>query len=84
MDFGGGIEGMQFHPEADPVGIRGWICREDKKVELIDVYGEELWESMMRTVDMEDRVIKTRKLIIPGWLRRKFNFLADRRGWNKI
>lgn len=84
IDFGGGIEGVQFHPEADPVGIRAWICREDKKQELINVYGEELWESMIKTVDREDRVIRTRKKIIPGWLNRKFNILAENNGWVKI
>lgn len=84
IDFGNGIEGVQFHPEADPVGIRAWICREDKKQELINVYGEELWQSMIKTVDREDRVIRTRKKIIPDWLNRKFNILAEKNGWKKI
>ena len=34
------VMGTQFHPEADPAGMKLYLMEEDKKKFIIDTYGE--------------------------------------------
>lgn len=78
MEFESNIHGVQFHPEAESEGILFWLSKPDKKQEIIDVYGEELFESMIKNLNREDRVIHTRNLFIPQWLRDQYFKILNR------
>jgi hypothetical protein len=80
LRFGPGLEGTQFHPEADRPGVLAWIHRPEHKAALRDAYGNSLLERMMKTLDDPARLARTYALLVPGWLTARFNHLAPLRG----
>jgi homoserine O-succinyltransferase/O-acetyltransferase len=84
LRFGPGLEGTQFHPEADRPGVLAWIHRPEHTAALRDAYGHSLLERMMKTLDDPSRLARTYALLIPGWLTSRFNTLAPGRGLRPI
>jgi homoserine O-succinyltransferase/O-acetyltransferase len=84
LDFGPGIEGVQFHPEADRAGVMSWIKRAETAEAFREVYGESTFRAMMRTLDNPARLARTYDLFIPRWMARRFNAIAEDRGWNRL
>jgi homoserine O-succinyltransferase/O-acetyltransferase len=84
LRFGPGLEGTQFHPEADRPGVLAWIHRPEHTAALRDAYGNSLLERMMKTLDDPGRLARTYALLIPGWLTSRFNRLAAERGLRPI
>ncbi len=84
LRFGPGLEGSQFHPEADRPGVLAWIHRPEHTTALRDAYGHSLLERMMKTLDDPGRLARTYALLIPGWLTSRFNRLAAVRGLRPI
>jgi hypothetical protein len=84
LRFGPGLEGTQFHPEADRPGVLAWIHRPEHTAALRDAYGNSLLERMMKTLDDPGRLARTYALLIPGWLTSRFNHLAEARGLRPI
>ena len=78
--FGPGLEGTQFHPEADRPGVLAWIERPEHAEALKDAYGNSLYDRMMKTLADPGRLARTYALLIPGWLTEQFNRLARARG----
>jgi len=58
----------QFHPEADPTGIKLMLMREDKKDEVIHEHGEAKYKEMLDRLDDPDKIAHTQKTIIPNFL----------------
>ncbi len=79
-----GLEGTQFHPEADREGALAWIERPEQIEACIAAYGELTYRRMRRSVDDPTRIARTFETLIPGWLTRRFNELAPARGWRPI
>jgi homoserine O-succinyltransferase/O-acetyltransferase len=84
LRFGPGLEGTQFHPEADRPGVMAWIHRPEHTAALRDAYGNSLLERMMKTLDDPSRLARTFALLVPGWLASRFNRLAATRGLRPI
>lgn len=84
LRFGPGLEGTQFHPEADRPGVLAWIHRPEHTTALRDAYGHSLLERMMKTLDDPTRLARTYALLIPGWLASRYNHLAATRGLHPI
>jgi homoserine O-succinyltransferase/O-acetyltransferase len=84
LRFGPGLEGTQFHPEADRPGVLAWIHRPEHTTALRDAYGHSLLERMIKTLDDPGRLARTYALLIPGWLTSRFNRLAAVRGLRPI
>ena len=82
--FGPGLEGTQFHPEADRPGVLAWIERPEHAEALKDAYGNSLYERMMKTLGDPARLARTYALLIPGWLTERFNRLARARGLHPL
>ncbi len=82
--FAPGVDGTQFHPEADKPGVMNWIERPEHKVAVQDAYGEVLYDRMVRSLANPERLAKTFALLIPGWLTHRFNELAPARGWKPL
>jgi GMP synthase-like glutamine amidotransferase len=78
FDFAPGIVGTQFHPEADRQGLMVWVYSEEQATEFKKVYGEALYQRMIKTLDDPTRVARTFALFVPGWLTDRFN------GWAKV
>jgi len=66
--FDEAIVGTQFHPEADAVGMRMYLLREDKKNFVIERYGEKKYWSMLDSLNDPDKIMLTYSTIIPRFL----------------
>lgn len=60
--------GTQFHPEADPVGMKMYLETEPKKSTVIDNHGIEKWQSMVDQLNDPDKIIWTYHHILPNFL----------------
>jgi hypothetical protein len=84
MRFGPGIDGTQFHPEADKPGVMSWIERPEHKVAVENAYGATLYDRMIKSLNNPERLAKTFALLIPGWLTHRFNEVAPAKGWKPL
>lgn len=60
--------GTQFHPEADAVGMRMYLQREDKKQTVIENHGEKKWQSMVEQLMDPDKIMWTYQQVLPNFL----------------
>jgi homoserine O-succinyltransferase/O-acetyltransferase len=60
--------GTQYHPEADPDGMKKHFSEEKNKLDIIRNYGLRKYVSMMRHLDDKDKITLTHSAIIPGFL----------------
>lgn len=81
LDLAPGVEGVQFHPEADRPGVMNWVSRPEQAAAFKETYGEITYQAMLRTLDDPRRLARTYALVIPGWMTRRFNELAASRGY---
>ncbi len=84
LEVAPGIETVQFHPEADRPGVMNWVARPEQAEAFKAQYGEFTYQAMLRTLDDPRRLARTYALVIPGWLNRRFNVLAERRGYCEL
>lgn len=82
--FAKGLDGTQFHPEADKPGVMAWVDRPESQAALRAAYGDMLLERMIKSLANPDRLAKTFALLIPGWLTYRFNEIADERGYKRL
>lgn len=66
--FSNEFVGTQFHPEADPVGMRAHFLADANKLKVIANFGEEKYETMMDKMDDPDKIIRTHKIILPQFI----------------
>ena len=60
--------GTQFHPEADPVGMRMYLLREDKKALVIEKHGEKKYWEMLDHLNDPDKIRRTNETVLPRFL----------------
>ncbi len=60
--------GMQFHPEADAVGMRMYLLREDKKEMVIEKHGEKKYWEMLEHLNDPDKIMLTYSTVVPRFL----------------
>ena len=60
--------GAQFHPEADPIGMKIRLEGEDKKKTVIENYGEEKYKSMLEQLNDPDKILWTHTHVLPNFL----------------
>lgn len=71
------IVGTQFHPEADPLGMKLYLLQDDKKRAIIENHGEEKYLDMLNSVDDPNRISLTQSLILPNFLNEALNALQE-------
>jgi GMP synthase-like glutamine amidotransferase len=84
FDFAPGLCGCQFHPEADREGVLSWLNKPEQAADLKRIYGEALYDRMIKTLDDPTRVARTFALLVPGWLVSAFNHIARARGLREL
>jgi len=84
LTFGKGIDGTQFHPEADKSGVLAWIQKQEHADQLKDRYGDSLYERMLKSLNDETRLARTHAVFIPGWLTCRFNDIARERALSPL
>jgi GMP synthase-like glutamine amidotransferase len=66
--FDEAIVGTQFHPEADAVGMRMYLLRDDKRKFVIERYGEQKYWDMLDHLNDPDKIMLTYSTVIPRFL----------------
>jgi homoserine O-succinyltransferase/O-acetyltransferase len=66
--FDDAFVGMQFHPEADAVGMRMYLLRDDKKEFVKEKYGEKKYRDMLDHLNDPDKIMLTYSTVVPRFL----------------
>lgn len=69
------IIGTQFHPEADPIGMKMYLLQDDKKSAIIKNHGEEKYFDMLDSLEDPNRITLTQSLILPNFLTKAISAL---------
>lgn len=62
------IIGSQFHPEADPVGMRIHFEKAENRQKVIENFGQEKYDDMMDKLDDEDKIELSHNTILPNFI----------------
>lgn len=62
--------GTQFHPEADPKGMRRYFSDEERVIAILDEFGKAKLEFMVHDLSHPDKIEKTHKIVLPFFLHR--------------
>jgi len=68
--FSNEIIGTQFHPEADPVGMKMYLLQDEKKKVIIDTHGEAKYFDMLNSLDDPARIVLTQSVVLPNFLQK--------------
>ncbi|RYE31588.1 MAG: GMP synthase [Sphingobacteriaceae bacterium] len=60
--------GTQFHPEADPEGMRLRLLEPERKKEVIEEHGERKYDEMLERLNDPDKLLLTQNTMIPNFL----------------
>lgn len=71
------IVGTQFHPEADPVGMKIYFSQEDKKEAIVKNHGLEKYNDMLHSIDDPKRIALTQRIVLPNFLNEAINTLQE-------
>lgn len=71
------IVGTQFHPEADPVGMKMYLLRDDKKSAIVGNHGEHKYNDMLLSLDNPNKIALTQSIILPNFLNEAINALQE-------
>lgn len=71
------IVGTQFHPEADPEGMKVYLLREDKKKVIIDNHGPQKYAEMQKGLDDPEKLKLTQSMVLPNFLNEALNALQE-------
>jgi hypothetical protein len=61
--------GTQFHPEADPIGLKEYFLNPSNKDKVINTYGIRRYNKMLHRIDDMDKIHTTYDTIIPKFIR---------------
>lgn len=70
--------GTQFHPEADPVGMKIHFEKPDVRHKVIENFGNEKYESMMSHIDDADKIERTHNTVLPLFIENAINSIHER------
>jgi GMP synthase-like glutamine amidotransferase len=77
LSIGDEFVATQFHPEADRDAILRNFLDPEKCADILALNGEELYNKMLASLRSEDRVKRTRELMIPRFLNRAYDHLLN-------
>lgn len=69
--------GTQFHPEADPEGMKAHFSEDSNKQKVIRNFGEKKYEDMMEHLDDPDKITLTHATILPKFIRSSIDKLRQ-------
>ena len=70
--------GVQFHPEADSEGMLIHFSHDNIQAEIIDVYGQDKYDSMIEDLQDTSKIEKTHRTILPGFINRAMQYLNQK------
>ena len=75
--FSDQIIGTQFHPEADPVGMKMYLLQDEKKKAIVELHGEQKYLDMLNSLDDPARIVLTQRVILPNFLNKAIGNLQE-------
>lgn len=69
--------GTQFHPEADPEGLREHFIQPQRRDQVIDEYGEARYQRMMQDLANPNKIELTFNTIVPSFIESAITALTD-------
>lgn len=60
--------GTQFHPEADPVGMRSYFSEEERVKAVLEEFGEDRYFSMVEDLKDPNKIGRTHSVVLPLFL----------------
>ncbi|NNC33659.1 MAG: GMP synthase [Croceitalea sp.] len=66
--FSDEIVGTQFHPEAEPIGMKTFFLDEKNKKVIEKKYGKRKYKSMVAQIDDPDKILKTYNNLVPRFI----------------
>lgn len=60
--------GTQFHPEADPIGMRSYFSEPERITAILEEYGEEKYLAMVEDLKDPAKIHRTHQMILPLFL----------------
>jgi len=66
--FSNELVGTQFHPEADPEGMKAYFEEEVNRDKVILNFGEKRYIDMMMHLEDPDKIRLTHSSILPGFI----------------
>lgn len=70
--------GTQYHPEADPVGMKIHFEKQENRDKVIRNFGEEKYNNMMEHLDDPDKIALTHSNILPTFITSSIQQLNER------
>lgn len=71
--------GTQFHPEADPIGMKEHFTKQENRDKVIKNFGEEKYNDMMEHLDDPDKIALTHSTILPTFIESSIQQLLNER-----
>ncbi|MEM9324766.1 MAG: GMP synthase [Bacteroidota bacterium] len=71
--------GTQYHPEADPIGMKAHFSKSEMRQKVVDNFDEKKYEDMMDHLEDPDKIALTYQTMIPGFIRRSLDALNHQR-----
>ncbi|SFG59690.1 type 1 glutamine amidotransferase [Pedobacter insulae] len=75
--FSDQIIGTQFHPEADPIGMKMYLLQDEKKAAIIKNHGSDKYLDMLNSLDDLSRITLTQSVILPNFLDQAIHTLQE-------
>jgi len=75
--FSNELVGTQFHPEADPTGMKMYLLQDEKKKAIVANHGEQKYDDMLSSLDDPQRIRLTQQVILPNFLNQAINALQE-------
>lgn len=69
--------GTQFHPEADPVGMRSYFSEEDRIKAVLDEFGEDRYFSMLDDLKDPAKIARTHSIVLPYFLHKAIQKIRE-------
>lgn len=66
--FSSEFVGTQFHPEADPEGMKSYFLEEENRNKVILNFGEKKYQEMMEQLDDPEKILLTHTTLLPGFI----------------
>lgn len=70
--------GTQFHPEADPIGMKEHFLKQENRDKVIKNFGEAKYKDMMDHLDDPDKIALTHSTILPTFIETSIQKLNER------
>jgi GMP synthase-like glutamine amidotransferase len=75
--FSNEMIGTQFHPEADPEGMRVYFQEEERIKAVVEEYGKAKLKNMIEHLSDENKIHRTHAIVLPSFIRSSLDHIKQ-------